>query len=278
MEANDYLHLIELAVEEDLVNNMDVTTDALFEEESCTAVLYSRQSGILAGRNIFEAVIRRFEREAEVRFCYQDGDMLKKDDCVAEIRAKARHVLKAERIALNFISFLSGIATKTFKIISEAKKAGNVIILDTRKTIPGYRRLSKYAVKIGGGSNHRMGLYDMVLIKDNHIDAAGSISNAVKIIRNKWKNRYKIEVECRTLEEVEEALKSKVDIIMLDNMLQNEMKESVRLTGKKVKTEASGNITIEKIKSVAECGVDYISMGSLTNSFKAFDFSLRIKI
>ena len=152
------------------------------------------------------------------------------------------------------------------------------IILDTRKTIPGYRALSKYAVRIGGGVNHRMGLYDMILVKDNHIDAAGSITEAVRRVHAKWKNQFKIEVECRTIREVKEALECGIDIIMLDNMTEEQIKEAVKITEGRVKLEVSGQVDLDKIKHFKNTGIDYISIGKLTKSVDAFDFSLDIEM
>jgi nicotinate-nucleotide pyrophosphorylase (carboxylating) len=185
--------------------------------------------------------------------------------------------LAGERTAINFLAFLSGIATGTELFVTAAKTHGKALILDTRKTLPGYRRLSKYAVTVGGGVNHRMGLYDMILIKDNHIDAAGSLTKAVERVREKWGARFRIEVECRGIEEVKEALGAKADIIMLDNMDSGTARAAADLGKGMVKIESSGDMTLEKVAEYSPIGVDYISVGKLTHSVKAFNFSLQIK-
>jgi len=189
------------------------------------------------------------------------------------VQGSTLSLLKAERVGLNFISHLSGIATETnlyVKIVAD-----NAKILDTRKTLPGWREIQKYAVKCGGGTNHRMGLYDMIMIKDNHIDAAGGIDKAVKKVRQKWKKQFKVEVETRNLEEVEQAIVAGADIIMLDNMDKNTMSKAVKIINGRAKTEASGNINLNNIVKISQTGVDYISIGALTHSVQAFDFSLK---
>ncbi|HQJ04947.1 MAG TPA: carboxylating nicotinate-nucleotide diphosphorylase, partial [Spirochaetota bacterium] len=212
-------------------------------------------------------------KKTDVKFYFKDGDALKKGDIVARVKGDIKTALKGERTSLNFISHLSGISSKTNAFVKEA--GGFVKILDTRKTIPGLRNLQKYAVKTGGGENHRIGLYDMVLIKDNHIDAAGGVSKAVEKVRARWKNRFKIEVETRNFDEIKEALSCKVDRIMLDNMSIDNMKEAVKIIDKKSEIEISGNMTLEKIKAIREIGIDYISFGELTHTVKVFDFSLK---
>jgi nicotinate-nucleotide pyrophosphorylase (carboxylating) len=222
---------------------------------------------------------------------FQDGDEIHPGDAICEITGKAVSLLSAERVALNFLSFLSGVATATRRYVELAEKHGKAKILDTRKTVPGYRELSKYAVRAGGGENHRMGLYDMILIKDNHIDLAGSIPRAIEAVRRRWNNRYRIEVECRTLGEVEEALDAEADIIMLDNMALPDMLAAVALTrarlesgphartglDRTVKLEASGNVTLDTVGDISAAGVDFISVGAITHSAKALDFSLRYR-
>ena len=185
-------------------------------------------------------------------------------------------MLTGERLALNFLQRISGIASETAKYV-EAVKETKTLILDTRKTVPGLRLLDKYAVKAGGGTNHRMGLFDMVMIKDNHISAAGGITNAVKAIRPAISPEIKIEVETTNLDEVKEALDAKADIIMLDNMDNETMKKAVRLIDGKAKVEASGNMNLERVKEVAATGVDYISIGALTHSVNALDISMKFK-
>ncbi len=277
LNYNDYEKLIELAIAEDINGKYDVTTEAIFTTELANAELISKDSGILAGSLIFESVFKKIDKNVKVEFNNKDGDLLKYGDCVSKVSGNAISILKGERIALNFISFLSGISSKTHKYVKKALESGKSIILDTRKTLPGFRNISKYAVSVGGGKNHRMGLYDMVMIKDNHIDVAGSITKAVELVRLKWANQYIIEVECRTIDDVKEAIKNQVDIIMLDNMNKQVIMECMKLSTKEIKFEASGGIDLNKIKEVSETGVDYISIGALTHSVKAFDFSLKIK-
>ncbi len=267
--------LIELALDEDLGGSGDVTSEPVFTGEKHAFRLISKDTGILCGIEIFRQVMLKVDQETDITIYFNDGDRIETGDVVADISGKVVSILKAERTALNFLSMLSAVATKTAEYVKEA--GGRLVILDTRKTIPGFRQLQKYAVRCGGGSNHRMGLYDMVMIKDNHIDAAGGISAAVTRIRERWGNRFKIEVETRNLEEVREALACRVDRIMLDNMDNGEIAAAVGLAEGKCETEASGNITLGRIRSLASTGVGFISSGELTHSFRAFDFSLKEK-
>ncbi len=274
IEKKDYIDLIKKALYEDLLDVGDVTSEPLFENNyQSVFILYSKNDGILCGKDIFTEVFNQVDKKCMVEFYFNDRDLLKKGDKVARVKGSILSILKGERTSLNIISHLSGIATKTYEFNQKAN--GKVKILDTRKTIPGLRSLQKYAVFCGGGKNHRMGLYDMVLIKDNHIDASGGIKNAVDKIRKKWGEKYKIEVETRNMNEVKEALSCNVDIIMLDNMSIDLMKEAVKIINKKFKIEASGNMTFDQIAEVAETGVDFISFGELTHTIKAFDFSLK---
>jgi nicotinate-nucleotide pyrophosphorylase (carboxylating) len=278
MSNADYRTLIELALKEDFSLNGDITSNAVFKDETCVAELISKEDGILAGLKIFRSVFLYLDPKIKVRFFYKDGDEIRKNGHIASISGKARSILSAERIALNFLCFLSGIATATKKAVNSSLKKGRALILDTRKTLPGYRKLSKYAVRMGGGRNHRLGLYDMILIKDNHIGAVGSISEAVRRARKKCGSKYKIEVECRTLDEVKEAIANKVDIIMLDNMNNKIIRQAVKINNACIPLEASGNMTLERIAEVSRLGVNYISVGMLTHSVKTFDLSLQIKI
>ncbi|MFO7922766.1 MAG: carboxylating nicotinate-nucleotide diphosphorylase [Bacteroidales bacterium] len=267
--------LIKMALEEDLRDIGDITSDSIFKDENYVFKLISKDSGILCGIEIFRRVMQMADCMIRITNYFYDGNQINKGDVVAEVAGQVRSILRSERTALNFISMLSAVATRTSEFVKKAE--GKVIILDTRKTIPGYRQLQKYAVKCGGGHNHRMGLYDMVMIKDNHIDAAGGIRAAVDRIREKWGNRFRIEVEARNISEVKEAITCRVDRIMLDNMSNSETAEAVKLIGGISETEASGNITTDRIKSVGLTGVDFLSAGELTNSIKAFDFSLKKK-
>ena len=203
--------------------------------------------------------------------------MLKPGDIIAELSGKTRELLKGERTALNLIQHMSGIATATREAV-DLVKGTNASIVDTRKTLPGLRPLQKYAVVCGGGKNHRYNLSDAAMLKDNHIDAGGGITNAITSLRAKLGHMVKIEVETRDLEELKEALAAKADIIMLDNMSPETMKEAVRITDGKALLEASGGITKETLRAVAETGVDIISIGALTHSVKAFDISMKINL
>ncbi|MBN2442076.1 MAG: carboxylating nicotinate-nucleotide diphosphorylase [Spirochaetales bacterium] len=278
MKQEDYIPLIKQALDEDLSTQGDVTSQAIFSEESGKAILLSKDTGILAGAEVFTAVFRVIDPETSVSFSYDDGAALVPGNQVAALSGKVCSLLKAERVALNFLSFLSGIATRTNTFVRATARPGKVRILDTRKTLPCFRALSKYAVRVGGGTNHRMGLYDMVLIKDNHIDAAGGITEAVKRIKTKWAGEFRIEVECRTLDDVREALDCEVDVIMLDNMSLGQIKKAVTLINHKVKCEVSGQMDMKDIRQVSKLDVDYISVGKLTKSVDAFDFSLNIEI
>ncbi|HNX24759.1 MAG TPA: carboxylating nicotinate-nucleotide diphosphorylase [Spirochaetota bacterium] len=265
--------LIEMALNEDLLDIGDVTSEAIFRDELYSYKLMAKESGILCGIDIFIKVMKYVDSKIEVKVHFKDGEAINRGDIIADISGPVVSILKAERTALNFISHLSAIASKTAVFVKRAE--GKVVILDTRKTLPGYRELQKYAVSCGGGKNHRMGLYDMVMIKDNHNDAAGGITAAVERVKAKWGDKYKIEVETRNLEEVKEALKCGADRIMLDNLSDADMENAVEFIAGKAETEASGNMNLQRIKSAALTGVDYISFGELTNSVKAFDFSLK---
>jgi nicotinate-nucleotide pyrophosphorylase (carboxylating) len=274
MKQTSFEVLLDLAIKEDLAETGDVTSRAIFEDDLVLARLHSKDTGILAGTDYFCRVFQRIDPSTKVEFLFSDGDSLRPGDIVAELRGKTLSILTAERIALNFIGYLSGIATVTHEFSSLQR--GKTRILDTRKTLPGYRELAKYAVSVGGGTNHRMGLYDMVMIKDNHIDAAGSIQRAVSLVREKWGTEFRIEVECRTADEVREALKAGADIIMLDNMDPETAATCLKLGDGKAAFEASGDMSLEKIAPYMEIGLDYISVGKLTHSVKNFDFSLKI--
>lgn len=274
LSKKDYIPLIKKALKEDLDKLGDITTDSIFtDKESVTFKLLAKDDGVLCGAEVFSEVFKILDKKSDVKFYFKDGDALKKGDIVARVIGDIKTILKGERTSLNLISHLSGISSKTNLFAKEA--GGLVKILDTRKTIPGLRKLQKYAVKTGGGENHRIGLFDMVLIKDNHIDAAGGITKAVEKVRSRWKNRFKIEVETRNFDEIKEALSCKVDRIMLDNMNIDNVKEAVKIIDKKAEIEISGNMTLEKIKDIRGIGVDYISFGELTHTVKVFDFSLK---
>ncbi|MFP4382983.1 MAG: carboxylating nicotinate-nucleotide diphosphorylase [Spirochaetia bacterium] len=276
MKSKTLQRLIDIALEEDLNDLGDVTSEAVFTGQEGSFIITAKDEGVLAGLQCVREVYSRVDGCVRVDFLFRDGDKLEKGAIIARLQGKVKSVLSGERTALNFLGYLSGIATSAARYTEAASRNGNGIILDTRKTLPGYRDLAKYAVKTGGGKNHRMGLWDMVLIKDNHIDAAGSISEAVKRVREKWGSRFKIEVECRTLDEVDEAIENGVDRIMLDNMSPEEVQSAVSRKRGSVRFESSGNMDLEKTDVYSAAGTDYISVGSLTHSVKNFDFSMTI--
>ncbi|MBN1924638.1 MAG: carboxylating nicotinate-nucleotide diphosphorylase, partial [Prolixibacteraceae bacterium] len=262
-------------LEED-VKTGDVTTNLLIPSETRkTATLFAKANGVIAGLPVAEAVYKKLDPNIEFIPEVNDGDKVFAGQLLCTIKGSFRALLTGERLALNFLQRMSGIATETSRYV-EAVKGYNTLILDTRKTAPGLRALDKYAVKTGGGTNHRIGLFDMVMIKDNHISVAGGITNAVNSIRPKIGDQVKVEVETTNLDEVNEALQAGADIIMLDNMDTETMKKAVKLIGSKAKVEASGNMTLERVREVAATGVDYISIGALTHSVTALDISQKI--
>lgn len=268
--------VIEYALKED-IGSGDITTDSIIHGELIAhATMTAKASGIIAGLPVAEFVFRSLNPDIVWNPFVKDGDKIRKGDTIVEIKGSYRALLTGERVALNFLQRMSGIATMTSNYV-EAVKEFKTEILDTRKTVPGLRILDKYSVKTGGGTNHRIGLYDMVLIKDNHIKVAGGITNAVDQVRKNSPELIKIEVETTTLEEVREALGKKVDMIMLDNMSTDIMKEAVKIINGRTKVEASGNMTIDRLKEVAATGVDYISIGALTHSVTAMDISMNIE-
>lgn len=271
-------NLIKTALLED-INYLDTTTDYLIDEnQENTAIFLAKSSGVLCG---IEVALRVFEilqpnGGFEAKVYKHDGDKLVKGEIIAEIHGKTRTILKGERTALNLIQHMSGIATATNKAV-EIVSGTKASIADTRKTLPGMRPLQKYAVTVGGGRNHRYNLSDAAMLKDNHIDAGGGIANAVSKLKSKLGHMTKVELEVRNLDELNQALEAGVDVIMLDNMSPELMKQAVDITAGKALLEASGGITDETLREIAETGVDIISMGALTHSVKAFDISLKIK-
>lgn len=268
--------IIDYALKED-IGTGDITTNSLIPDDLHTrATMVAKSSGIVAGLSVAEYIFRTLDPGIEWKTFIQDGDAISTGQLILEISGTYRALLTGERLALNFLQRMSGIATMTNNCVREL--AGfQTKILDTRKTVPGLRLLDKYAVLMGGGTNHRIGLYDMVLIKDNHIKIAGGITNAVRQIKKNVPDTIKLEVEATTIEEVNEALAAGVDIIMLDNMTIRQMAESVKVIAGQAKVEASGNMTIGRLKEVAGTGVDYISIGALTHSVTAFDISMNIE-
>lgn len=252
----------------------DITTDYLIpEDKRITAKLNSREDAILCGIDIVEMVFKTLSNDVKVQKFFSDGDKVKKGDTLAIIEGPARVVLIGERTALNYVQRLSGIATETNKY-QEAIGDNKARITDTRKTTPGFRMFEKYAVFTGGARLHRFNLSDCVMIKDNHIQFAGSITNAVNEIRKHLSHTHKIEVECDTIEQVKEAIEAKADIIMLDNMPCDLMKECVQLINGKALVEASGNVTIATINEIAKTGVDVISSSAIVAKAKTIDIAL----
>lgn len=260
------------ALEEDLAWG-DITTESTVPiDKMSKANLVAKQDMILCGIDVFEKVMHTLNKSIIVSKKFKDGDRVINTQ-IAQIEGNSRSILSAERVALNLLQRMSGIATQTFNIVS--KLNNTVTIADTRKTTPCLRMLEKYAVKVGGGSNHRFNLSDGVLIKDNHINAAGGITNAVNSARKNIPHTVKIEVETETIEQVKEALECKADIIMLDNMDIQTMKEAVKIINKKAVVEASGNMGDKDLLEVASTGIDIISIGALTHSVKSADISLK---
>ncbi|MDX9924904.1 MAG: carboxylating nicotinate-nucleotide diphosphorylase [Ignavibacteriaceae bacterium] len=275
LDKSEIKKIIKRALKEDIAKG-DITTNAIISKKSKSIGRFLVKSdGVICGLSIAKMVFEELDKNISFKMFCKDGDFLKAGTIAAEIKGSERTLLTGERTALNFMQRLSGIATMAH-FYSEKLKDSSAQLLDTRKTAPGLRMLDKYAVKKGGGKNHRIGLFDMVLIKDNHIKAASSITKAVSLIRKKYGNKFKIEVETKNIDEVREALETKADIIMLDNMSIEIMKEAVKIIAGKAKTEASGNITSENIAEVASTGVDFISVGALTHSVKALDISMKI--
>ncbi len=267
--------IVKLSLEEDLGHG-DITTDYLeVENSNSTAFMIAKQDGVLAGIDVAIKVFHTIDSDLKIIIYKKDGDWVIKGDDILKIEGNTSNILKAERVALNFLQRLSGIATQTRTYVNELDGL-NTKLLDTRKTTPLLRNLEKYAVKIGGGYNHRFGLYDMIMIKENHIRAANGIASAVKKIKLR-NTAYKIEVEVTNLEELEQAVNAGADRALLDNMTIEDMKKAVKKFKHNIELEASGNVTIENIKKIAETGVDYISSGSLTHSYKSMDISLLFK-
>ena len=261
------------ALKED-IGFSDITTDYLVpEDEVITAKLNTRQDGILCGIDIVEMVFKILSKEVRIEKYFKDGEKIKKGDTLAVITGPARAILIGERTALNYVQRLSGIATETNKY-QVAIGNNKARITDTRKTTPGFRMFEKYAVFTGGARLHRFNLADCVMIKDNHIQFAGSITNAVNKIRERLSHTHKIEIECDTIEQVKEAINAKADIIMLDNMNCDLMKQCVELIGDKAMVEASGNVTIETIGEIAKTGVDVISSSAIVAKAKTLDVAL----
>ena len=266
--------LVKTTLSEDIQNG-DITTRNIFhDEKNAVAEVIALEPMVLCGLEIFKAIFKKLTTKVAITsFEYNDGDEISAEETIIKIQCGAIPLLEGERSALNILQWLSGIATLTRKFV---KKAAPVKVLDTRKTTPGLRIFEKYAVKCGGGTNHRFGLYDQVLIKDNHIEAAGSITNAMNHVRKNINQDKKLEIEVKNLKEVKEAINNQADIIMLDNMSIETIKKSISLINGKSKIEISGGVTYDKLAEISKTGADYVSVGALTHSAPAVDISMKI--
>ncbi|MDO0823917.1 carboxylating nicotinate-nucleotide diphosphorylase [Desulfosporosinus nitroreducens] len=267
-----FQELIDQALMED-IGTGDLSTRIFPEDLTSLAKLYAKQDGIVAGLALVEQVFQRVDQRIQVHKLVRDGDEVKVGEVVIELDGPLSTILQGERTALNFLQHLSGIATATKRAVDQVTGLSTCIV-DTRKTLPGWRALQKYAVRVGGGHNHRFGLYDAVMLKDNHLTAVGGLTEAVQRVRAVIGHMVKIEVECETIEQVEDAVACGVDVIMLDNMGIDEMREAVLYIDHRAIVEASGGIQEDQLRQVAQTGVDLISIGALTHSVKALDFSL----
>jgi nicotinate-nucleotide pyrophosphorylase (carboxylating) len=272
--ATDTLErIVHAALAED-VGAGDVTTDATVSADAVgTAELLVKEAGVVCGLRVAEATFRALDPEIRFEALAREGDAVEPSAAVARVTGSERAILTGERVALNFLGRLSGIATLTRRYVDALAGTG-VAVLDTRKTTPGLRALEKHAVASGGGRNHRFGLDDAVLVKDNHLRAAGSVTAAVELVRTA--TDLPVEVECETLVQVGEALEAGVDAILLDNMTLEELRDAVRLTAGRARLEASGGVTLDTIRAIAETGVDEISVGALTHSARSLDVSLEL--
>ena len=268
--------IIEIALLEDMPQG-DITSESVIAPDATSyAIFVAKEDGILAGIQVAQKVFLKIDASVDIRCCRDDGMAVQAGDTLAEIRGSTISLLKGERTALNFMQRMSGIASYTHRFV-QALEGSSTRILDTRKTTPGLRELEKYAVRMGGGQNHRLNLSDMVMLKDNHLRMVDSISQAVQLARKKIPAEMKIEVETTTLEEVKEAVACGADMIMLDNMTLSEMKEAVDWVRGRVPLEVSGNVELAKMGELAALGVDYISVGRLTHSFSSLDISMEFQ-
>lgn len=270
--------LIEMALHEDVRDGDFTSLWTLPPNQNQVATLIAKQEGVLAGLPIIDLVYKALGEDVKLDFNFQDGDAVVPGDIIVTMEGSTQGLLTGERTLLNFLQQLSGVASIT-SVYAKALEGSKTVVLDTRKTLPGYRLLQKYAVAAGGGSNHRMGLFDMVLIKDNHIQAAGGVLQSVEAVQSKNDRNLKIEIEVETLDQLKLLLHKGVDVIMLDNMDKATMTEAVKIveeSGDKVKLEGSGNMNLERIKDLKDVGLDFISVGALTHSVTALDISMRI--
>ena len=252
----------------------DVTTESIVDEDKIfKAKLTSRTEGVVCGLEVFKTVFKVLSDKVEVKLKFKDGDKIKKGDILAELKGPGKYLLLGERVSLNYIQRMSGIATETNKYQAEIGELPCKIV-DTRKTTPGFRAFEKYSVKCGGGALHRFNLSDCAMIKDNHIQVAGGITNAVNLVKKNLSHAHKIELECDTIEQIKEALPLGVDIIMLDNMTTEQMKDAVKLINHKAIVEASGNVDLSTVKQIAQCGVDIISSSAIVAKAPTLDIGL----
>lgn len=279
LDYSKLTQIFKIAIAEDLGTG-DITTRAIFNEyKNAGSYFLVKEDGIIAGLEVIEIFIQKFLNGVTFTKLKNDGSKVYNGDVVAQLNGDIREILSYERIMLNFLQRMSGVATLTKKFVDETRGT-RTKILDTRKTVPGFRYLDKLAVKLGGGENHRIGLFDMFLIKDNHIAAAGSIKDAINFCHRyneKFQTKFLIEVEVKNLDELKQALEFNVDRIMLDNFSIDMIREAVKIVNGKVELEVSGGVKLENIREIAECGVDFISVGALTHSAKALDISLEIE-
>lgn len=264
---------LEQALAED-IGSGDITAQLIPASEEVTAQLKVRENAILCGVRWFNAAFQQVDPDIQIQWHYHDGNQVTADSVLCKLQGSARGIMTAERTAINFLQSLSGTATVTNEYVT-ALKGTSCQLLDTRKTIPGLRQAQKYAVTCGGGQNHRIGLYDAYLIKENHIKACGSITAAIEEAKRR-QAKAKVEIEVESLTELEEAIQAGADIVMLDNFTKTQLKDAVDLNQSRVKLEVSGNVTLDSIQSVAQTGIDFISVGALTKHLRAIDFSLRV--
>lgn len=274
MKVEEYAAIVERALREDLGDRGDITSEAVVPDEThAVANLVARTAGVVAGLEVAHAVFATVDPDVEFEPIVHDGDRVAKGTVLAGVSGRARSILTAERTALNLLARMSGVATATARL-SEAVAGTTAQITDTRKTMPGLRLLDKYAVTVGGGVNHRMGLYDQVMIKDNHIVAAGGIGAAVAAVRKLHRDRVKVTVEVEDLDQLSKVLESGADRVLLDNMDLEMLREAVGMVGEEMETEASGGVTMETVRAIAETGVDFISVGWITHSAPQLDIAL----
>ena len=279
MLISNYKQLIKKALKED-IGKEDITSNLIIDAKvNANFSIIAKEKGVICGIPLILEVFKTISKKINITVYFKDGDLIKPKDIILIGEGRAKDILLAERVALNFLQYLSAISTKT-RLFVEKLKNTEIKILDTRKTLPLYRKLAKYAVKKGGGENHRFCLDDLILIKDNHIIASENIKTCLekcKVYKIKNPN-IKIEIECETLEQIEEVLQTEIDIIMLDNMDLSTIKKAIKLIAERTKIEVSGNITLDKIDKLSKLNIDYISVGTITNNVQSLDLALNLQI